>query len=459
MYDFIFHDVAEGVNEGKVGKVSVVTGDIVEEGDELLIVETDKVTTELTSPVDGKIHKINIKTGDDITVGQVLMEIDDSSSASTEPTKKIEGPAEDLSKAKSEIDDLLPPDEENASVVGTVTVGTTTLKRREGMDNLEKENKKIIITPIARKMAKDLNVDINDVTPTGPNGRIIIKDIKNAASNINNNLQSKPSAEIEDTQEIRIDNLVKDLENKATTLSSKNVPASASYVVPLSSVRVAIANAMVKSVYTIPHTSLNDDADITNIASFRQEYKEQWKKEDNLYLSFLPFIIKAVSIALEKYPILNARINLEKRNAIYFNNHNIGIAAATKTGLKVPVMFQVQGNGIKQIGQKLSEIIEKIKADNFSMKDLQGGTFTITNYGSIGAKYGTPVINYPESAILGIGRTETLPRYNSFGELKPRQIMGLTLVFDHRLIDGADAAKFLVYVIKLLADPALLAIY
>ncbi len=450
MFKFKFHDIAEGVNEGKVGEIFVKPGDKIKEGQDLVVVETDKITTELTSPVDGVISKVNIKTGQDITVGDVIIEIDDNST-NDKPEKSVPKDGKksliDVNKEVSEkLKNLLPPDEENASVVGTVTVGDVTLSPRIGNEDSENKVKSgpILTSPLARRIARDNNINLNNIQGTGPNGRIIVSDlnINNTVVDINVNSQ----------------NAIINQQSGEINPSLQVVETDNEYTEPISQVRTAIARAMTQSVYTIPHTTLMDEVDLTKISRIRSDYKIQWDK-DKMLLSYMPFIIKAVTIGLEKYPIINARLDLNKKLIIFYKKHNIGVAAATKTGLKVPVMKDVKRNSVKEIGDKLKEIVVKIKADKFTMNDFITGTFTITNYGSLGAQFGTPVINYPESAILGVGRVNLKPRYNKDLELEPRQMMGVSIAFDHRLIDGAIAAEFLTFIKKILEDPSLLAIY
>ncbi|MGZ3494333.1 MAG: dihydrolipoamide acetyltransferase family protein, partial [Thermodesulfobacteriota bacterium] len=224
--------------------------------------------------------------------------------------------------------------------------------------------------------------------------------------------------------------------------------------IPLRGVRRSIAKAMVKSIYTAPHVSAMDDADVTELWRIREKEKKVAESK-GIKLTILPFIIKAVVTGLTDHPYLNATLDDENEEIVLKKYINIGLATDTPEGLMVPVVKLAKEKSIFELAQELTQLTEKARNRTIDLADLKGGTFTITNYGAVRGIYGTPIINYPEVAILGVGRIQDRPVIRD-GKVVVRKILPLSISFDHRVVDGAEAARFLNTVILRLEDPDLI---
>lgn len=414
MYEFRFPDIGEGIAEGTLLKWLVEEGDTIKEGDFVAEVETDKVTTEIPSPKTGKVLELKFEEGEDINVGDVFIIISDSS----EGSKEVE-------KESSE--------EETAGVVGEILASSEEIPAStEGLISKEKPQKKrkVLATPVARKLAKDLDVDINMVEGTGPNGRVMKDDIR----------RYKESLETKKVEEMKLPEI--DVEEEKIER------------IPLTRIRKTIAERMSQSRFTIPHTTAMEEINISNLYEFRNKYKNIVEDED-IKITYLPFIIKAVILALKEYPEFNSSLDEEKEELILKHFYNIGIATDTDRGLMVPVLRDADKKSIVEIAREIEDLSTRAKNNEVSIEELRGGTFSITNYGSIGGLFGIPIINYPESAILGIGRIVEKPVVKD-GEIVIEKVLPLSLSYDHRIIDGASGARFLAILSEALKEPEVL---
>lgn len=416
MYKFKFADIGEGIHEGKVGEIFVKEGQKVKDGDNLFVVETDKVTTEITSPANGVINKIFIKTGDIVHVGQEIFYIDDGS-ANVDLKVKDENISPKIADNESQA-----KEEGGASVVGEVVVSNKLLKNF-GFQNKEdklivKSSKNILISPVARIIAIENKVDLSKIIGTGPFGRILRKDIESI---------SQSSSKLNDySMRQNVTNFNIDREDR---------------IFPITQLRNTIAKALKDSTTNVAYTNLTLKIDVSDLWSFRNKNKDEILKKYNVKLTLLPFIVKSIALSMYEHPLFNAIYDAEKHNIIQKGNINIGIAIDTKDGLIVPNIKNVDKLSIIEIAKEISDIASKTRDKKIGIKDLQGGTFSITNYGSLGASFGTPVIKYPELAIAGIGTLENVISKidNNFVE---RSIFHLTIAADHRWIDGGDIARF-----------------
>lgn len=414
MYEFRFPDIGEGIAEGTLLKWLVEEGDTIKEGDFVAEVETDKVTTEIPSPKTGKVLELKFEEGEDINVGDVFIIISDSS----EGSKEVE-------KESSE--------EETAGVVGEILASSEEIPAStEGLISKEKPQKKrkVLATPVARKLAKDLDVDINMVEGTGPNGRVMKDDIR----------RYKESLETGKVEEMKLPEI--DVEEEKIER------------IPLTRIRKTIAERMSQSRFTIPHTTAMEEINISNLYEFRNKYKNIVEDED-IKITYLPFIIKAVILALKEYPEFNSSLDEEKEELILKHFYHIGIATDTDRGLMVPVLRDADKKSIVEIAREIEDLSTRAKNNEVSIEELRGGTFSITNYGSIGGLFGIPIINYPESAILGIGRIVEKPVVKD-GEIVIEKVLPLSLSYDHRIIDGASGARFLAILSEALKEPEVL---
>lgn len=428
MFEFKFADIGEGIHEGVLLKWFVKEGDNIKEGDSLFLVETDKVNAEIPSPVGGKINKLMAEVGDTIHVGNTVVIIDDGRELSE--TKKEQEPVSE--------------DEKGAGVVGEIEVSSEIIESSDEGKYEEKDIKvKVLATPVARKLAKDLGVEINQVKGTGPAGRVMKEDIQSYN---------------EKNKDIKESNVfiqpVGDTFIKQPAIREEIKVYGEVERVPISRLRKTVAENMVLSKTIIPHATTMDEFDVTELVKIRTEQKEI-AIDKGINLTYIPFIIKALTIALKEFPVFNSSFDDIKDEIIYKRYYNIGIATDTQEGLMVPVIKNVDSKGILELAKDLDETIEKTRNRTIGIEELYGGTFTITNYGALGSTYGVPVIRYPEVAILGIGKIDKKPVVLN-DEIVIRHMMPVSLSIDHRIIDGGDAGRFLMRLKELLSNPMLL---
>lgn len=422
MFEFKFADIGEGIHEGKILKWMVKVGDKVKDGDSLFLVETDKVNAEIPSPAKGEIAELMAQEGDIIHVGQVVVKIDDGSS-----------------EAKPHKEPVNEGEEQTAGVVGEILVSSQIIE--DSKENLQRNDSdgvnKVLATPVARGLAKDLGIDINTIKGTGPAGRVMKEDIYKAKEDLAGgpSVNKKPSSPMAQG----------DVKSKVEGREER---------VPLTMLRKTIARNMVLSKTTIPHAAAMDEIDVSDLVIFRKEAKETAAVE-GVKLTYMPFIIKALTLTLKEYPVFNGSYDQEKEEMILKKYYNIGIATDTAEGLMVPVVKDTDKKGIFQIAKDVASLSEGARNKTLTLEDLQGGTFSITNYGAVGAGSGIPVIKHPEVAILGIGKITKKPVVMD-GEITIRDIMAITLCIDHRVIDGGDAGRFMNRFKEYLSNPMLL---
>ena len=415
MVEFKFADIGEGIHEGKLLEWLVKKGDIIENGASLFLVETDKVNAEIPSPTAGTVVGLKASVGDIIKVGDVIVVIDDGKNSSVGDSSVKDNLKEEI-KPKIVTTET---EEKGAAVVGEITVSNDVIPsfHTKEKSSLSIKKKKVLATPVARMMAKDMGVDIAEVAGSGTNGRVMKKDIKEFSS-IKNTHVFKCSED-----------------NLAThSLTSFKFEGPVEEV-KLTSVRKIISNAMAVSKQNIPHAVMMDEFDVTELVNFRGEAKKTAKLK-GIKLTYLPFIVKALSIALQEFPIFNSTYDKVNEKIIYKKYYNIGVATDTDRGLLVPVIKGADHLSILDVAEELNNIVEKSRDHSLPLDKLQDGTFTITNYGAIGSLFGTPIIKFPEVAILGIGKIVRKPIFADNGELVARQFMPISFGIDHRIIDG-----------------------
>jgi len=328
-----------------------------------------------------------------------------------------------------------PPRPKSVGVVGELEEAPEEILATEVKPKVEKPvlvSEHIQATPAVRALAKELGVDINKVQGTGPEGRVLEKDVRPFAEG-----KEKPVEEVKKPTKVKKYDLYGYVDR-----------------IPLRGVRRSIAKAMVKSKYTAPHVTAMDEADVTALWKIREKEKKMAEKK-GIKLTILPFIIKAVIAGLVEHPYLNASLDDENEEIILKKYFNIGVATDTPEGLMVPVVKNAKDKSILQLAEELTKLAEKARDRTIDLADLKGGTFTISNYGALGGIYATPIINYPEVAILGVGKIREMPVVRN-GKLVVRKILSLALSFDHRVVDGAEGARFLNTVIAHLEDPDLI---
>ena len=423
-YIFNFPDIGEGLDEGTIVEWYVQKGQRVEAGQPLVNMETDKVVTDIPSPKSGTIVATYGKVGETIHVGSPLVEIE---------IEGVEGAA-----AIEEATRIEQVEEEGAGVVGTLEVAGNNAflpSSNEGLDAApaaadSRPQRKALATPVARAMAKELGVDINRVTGTGPGGRVTTQDIENYIKK-----QTQAPAETRPVQQA-------------------STPAAAGPLVeyePLTQIRKTIARNMIQSKQNAAHMSVFDEVEVSELVRIRAKYKAIFA-EKGVKLSYLPFILKALSLALRHHKVLNAQLDLENNRIIYKKYFNIGIAVDTDDGLVVPVIRSVDTLSIFEIAAQINQISEKARTRKLTLDDMKDGTFTVTNYGSIGGQFAVPVINYPQVGILGVGRMVEKPVIKD-GEIVKGTVLPLSLSVDHRIVDGGEVARFLNRLMAYIEDP------
>lgn len=424
-FEFRFPDIGEGITEGTLMKWLVKEGENIEEGQSVAEVETDKVTTEIPSPRTGVVSELKVEEGDVINVGDVFITIDTS------------GEVDEIDKKEESVEKKEIVEEETAGVVGEVIASSEEIppSTEEIVLSKKPEKVKVLATPVARKMAKDLGVDISKVKGTGPNGRVMKEDIIKAKDAM---MKSKEESKISQIQY-----------EESILVEDERIER-----IPLTRIRKTIAEQMTLSRFTIPHTTAMDEIDVTELYEFRKKYKDILIEEE-VKLTFLPFIVKGVIAVLKELPEFNSSLDEENDELILKHFYHIGIATDTDRGLMVPVLRDGDKKSIVEIAKEIEDLSSRAKNNQIELHELKGSTFTITNYGSIGGYFGIPIINYPESAILGVGRIVKKPIVKD-DEIVIARVLPLSLSYDHRIIDGASGARFLNLLSELLKNPEML---
>lgn len=417
MYDFKFADIGEGIHEGKILKWLIKQGDLVQEGETLVIIETDKVNAEIPSPVSGKLMKLGANIGEIIHVGETLVLIDEGNSQNMHEAIKHEVVEEN----------------ESAGVVGELEVSSEVIAAsNESLQDFTPSTK-VLASPLARKLATDYQIDIKTVKGSGDFNRVLKDDVTAKI-----NLMNKSNEQTEIKPEIL----------------TNSKPSELSRRVKISSIRKAIVNAMTLSKQIIPHTILMDEFDVSSLVAFRETQKPL-AEALGIHLTFMPFIIKAITKTLKQFPIFNTSFDHEAGEIIYKDFINIGFATDTSEGLIVPNIKNADTLSIFDLATALKTLQTQAKDRTIQLKDIQNGTFTITNFGAFDASFGSPIIKYPEVAIMGIGKITKKPIVRN-NEIVIAEMMLISFAVDHRIIDGADAGRFVMQFKKYLSNPMLL---
>jgi pyruvate dehydrogenase E2 component (dihydrolipoamide acetyltransferase) len=418
--EFKLPDLGEGVHEGEVLAVHVSVGQEVKEGDIILEVETDKAAVEIPSPFSGTVAQIRVKAGDTVRVGDVMMTFGNGEAAEAVEVDQQE--------------DLPPEAVETERAVSSAEAG--------------KPKGPVPASPATRRLARELGVDLHGVTPTGSAGLVTADDVRAFAETSKDGVEASAAGEVIPAAA------------PAVSIPSPTLPDFTRWGpverVPFRSLRRATAKQMVIAWSQIPHVTSQDQVDITKLEAFRQKHKAEIRAEGGR-LTMTVFALKAVATALKTYPQFNATLDAEAGEIIIKKYFHIGVAVNTDNGLIVPVVRDVDRKSIKELSIELNDMVEQTRSRKISLDDLQGGTFTITNAGAMGGGYFSPIINFPEVAILGMGQGRLQPavmdKGNGEPEIVPRLIMPIVLCIDHRVLDGADAIKFLKVVVDALEDP------
>lgn len=461
-FTFRLPELGEGIHEGEIVKWHVAPGDSVEEDQVIMEVQNDKAVVEVPSPVKGKVVELKVTEGTVSVVGDPLIDFDVEGEIPNLPDHGHGGDshAAEAAPAPAAADKMEPGCDIGSQVSANANQALETPMAQQTAIAVAApiDRKHVLATPSVRKYAREKGVQLASVPGTGKLGRITRDDVDRFVSG---GAVSAPAAAVEAATPAAAPVAVE--APAATGVAQAAAAPTVHYTsqageleerVPLKGIRKAIAKAMVKSAYTAPHVTIFDEVDVTALVAMRKEAKPL-AEERGVKLTYLPMIVKAVVAGLKKFPELNASIDDEKQEVIYKKYYNIGIAASTDEGLLVPVVKAADSKSIFQIAGEISDLAKKARDRKASADELKGSTFSITNIGSAGGMFFTPIINYPEVAILGVGRISEKPVVKN-GEIVVGQMLHLSLSFDHRLVDGEPAQRFVNYVKQLLENPTLL---
>jgi len=415
MVDIKFPDVGEGITEGTLVKWLVKIGDEIKADQAVAEIETDKAIVEIPTPKAGKVSKLFGKEGDILKVGSILA------------TLSMPGEEIPTAKALEKQPEIKPQEIKHVEV-------TPGIKQPEKPSEKQPEvPSSVLAAPATRRLARELGVDISKVQGSGPGGRVTDEDVKKFAEAPQKAAEAKPS----EVTQPEVAPEIKALEER----------------IPIKGIRKTIGERMVKSLFTAPHVVSMDEADVTELVTLREKEKKA-AEEKGIKLTYLAFIVKAVTVALKQHPYLNASLDSQKNEIVLKRYYNIGVAVDTPEGLMVPVIKNADQKSIMELAKETEKLAEEARTRKIKLTDLKGNTFTITNIGSIGGLFSTPIINPPDVAILGVHRIRDMAVVID-GEIKIRKILPLVLSFDHRVLDGAQAARFMNTLMEHLKDPDL----
>ncbi len=419
--DFHLPDLGENIPSADVVTVLVKVGDVIEVDQAILEIETDKATIEVPTTIAGKVVEVFVKAGSKAKVGDVVIKVE--TGAVTVESKPVETKQEEIKESpKVEL-----------------KKETTPTGERTSMQAAELDNQPPILkgaapaAPSVRRIAREIGVDINKVPGTGPNGRISMDDVKAFSKKLHESYSQGGGT---------------GLNIKAESLPDFTKFGSINKV-EMTNIRKKTADHLGYAWATIPHVTQFDKADITLLEKTRKELN----KNSDVKLTVTAILVKIIVEALKKFPQFNSSIDMEKKKIIYKNYFNIGVAVDTEFGLIVPVIKNSDKKSLTEISVDMNALAEKVRNKKIGLDDLQGGSFTISNLGGIGGTYFTPIVNSPEVAILGVSRGSLEPVWNGYGVFEPRLLLPLSLSYDHRIIDGADAIRFLRFVVEALEQP------
>jgi pyruvate dehydrogenase E2 component (dihydrolipoamide acetyltransferase) len=491
MAEFKLPELGENIESADIVSVLVGEGDVVKAQQDVIEIETDKAVISVPSDVAGKVTKIHVAKGQAVKPGQVILSIDAAAAGSAAPAKSSAGSAKAAAPAKPSANPTkapaakqVPGSSEKASKPATAQPATNPAPAKspaavktnpeparaaassaltapespaqsprgpsrqengrsspeapatateDAGDDMDGSASTAPAGPAVRRLARELGVNLSRVPGTGPDGRITREDVIDA---------------------VRHANAVAESSSARGALSGPEERDSYGAIrrESMSKIRKTIATNMVRSATTIPHLTNFDDADITELERLRKESAAAYA-DSGIKLTSLSFVLKAISLALKQHPTLNSSVDMEVGEVIYKQYVNLGVAVDTDRGLIVPVLRNVDSLSIPQIAQGVQALAEKVRDGKQTLDDLRGGTFTISNLGAVGGQYSTPIINHPEVAILLIGRSRKMPVVTADDKIEARLMMPLSLSYDHRIVDGAAASRFLNEVIGYLESP------
>jgi 2-oxoisovalerate dehydrogenase E2 component (dihydrolipoyl transacylase) len=391
--DFILPDIGEGIVECEIVEWLIKEGDVLAEDQPVCDVMTDKALVQIPAKYAGKVVKLHYAKGE---------------------IAKVHSPLFQQEIAGTSIS--------TQAVVAAPVAAPVCAQKAATSTSAPAGNGKALASPAVRRLARELSIDLSLVPGSGEKGRVYKEDVKAYAHGGAAKAAATP---------------VKAPAAVAPVVSS----AGGSRVEPIKGIKAAMARQMQDSVSTIPHFTYCEEIDLTELIALRGQLKDQYAKQ-GIKLTLMPFFMKAMSLAIKQFPIMNSQVNSDCSELTYFDDHNIGIAVDSKVGLLVPNIKGCQNKSIIQIAQELTKLTDAAREGRVSPAELKGGTITISNIGAIGGTVATPIINKPEVAIVALGKTQLLPRFNAKGEVEGRSLMQISWSGDHRVIDGGTIARF-----------------
>ena len=473
MTEFKVPELGENVAGGDVTRVLVNAGDAISKDQPILELETDKATIEVPSTVAGVVKDIKVKKGDKVTVGAVILTVDDAASgngagaAAAKAPAEAEPPAESPTKAPAEAQPSETPQAPAGSTQPPVDASHKVISMPQRAAAPEapapapaaaaapqpvraeapraERGPAAPASPAVRRLAREIGVDINAVPGTGAAGRISQEDVKEHARRILSSVGAAGAGA--PAMGARAGRSLPDFQKWGEVERQ-----------PWSNIRRATAEHLSYAWNTIPHVTQFDKADITSLEELRKKYKEQIAKAGG-NLTVTAMLVRILATAVKTFPQFNASIDTERGELVYKKFVNVGVAVDTDRGLLVPVIRNADQKNIQQISIEINQAAQKAREKKLTLEDMSGGGITISNLGGIGGTYFTPIVNWPEVAILGVSRGVTEPVWHAASEgFEPRQMLPLSLSYDHRVIDGADAMRFLRWVAEAIEQPFLLSL-
>ncbi|MEC7634371.1 MAG: dihydrolipoyllysine-residue acetyltransferase [Pseudomonadota bacterium] len=427
--DFILPDIGEGIVECEIVKWNVAEGDEIEEDQAVVEVMTDKAVVEIPAKNAGIVHRLYYAQGDIAKVHSALFALEVAGEVTTTSGTNDESPSANNS-ASSVASQSSVNTQTNGSSQQSAQIAPSKFSDGEYEPPIAIEGK-VLASPAVRRVAREKNIDLSTVEGSGKKGRILKSDVLNLQhSNVDTSSQntssSAPSSSTAEKGDL----------NSTSTVLKGSVRTE-----KVRGIQAAMAKQMSASVYTIPHFTVSDELVMDNLMALRKLLKPEFEAK-NVKLSFMPFFVKAMSLALNEFPVVNSQLNEDATEISYFADHNIGFAVDSKIGLLVPNVKRVQDLSLLEIAVQMQDIIEQARAGRVAGEHLKGGTISISNIGAIGGITATPVINKPEAAIVALGKTQKLPRFDDEGNVSAQNIMAVNWSGDHRIIDGATMVRF-----------------
>ncbi|MFZ0890819.1 MAG: dihydrolipoamide acetyltransferase family protein [Thermoplasmata archaeon] len=441
VYEFRLPDIGEGVAEGEVVQWFVKQGDIVQEDAPLVSVLTDKANVEIPSPKAGRIVQLHAAVGEKVKVGGLLVSIETAGDAPASPAAPAP-PAAPTRAESAGAPPATPPASPAAKQEGGEGPGAPSAAASTGG--------RALASPYLRRLAAERGIDLSSVRGSGPGGRIVEADLQQKpAAPAPPPSPSPGKAEVPPTAKMPAEKPSAPVAGGAPPTTER---AEVLERIPIRGIRRVIFEHMAEATHRAAHFTYVEEVDVTELVRFRDRMAKHVEK-DGLRLSYLPFVIKAVIAGLRANPRMNATVSEESQELIVHSTYNIGIATAAPEGLLVPVLHHAEQRSVTQLAREIQELSEKARAGRLDRAEMMGGTFTITSLGALGGILATPILNYPEVAILGVHKIARRPVYRPDGQLGPADLMNLSLSLDHRVLDGIVAAQFMAVVKAGLEEP------